>query len=715
MRSRFLKLNGSLEQVVKAFIGILIWMASLPVVSAEEVYAPSAEAKPVWAADEARRSRTLPPDRIRGFLRARGAGVSLIEQQRFSDAMNAFEQALSVDPDDYASRMALADCHLKLGNFLTGIDILRSTAAQHPLLSEPRFHESAGLMRMFRYFEAIEPLKKAIDLTDVNFLEAKWNLRVATMHSGQSIDDIPEKYRISIDPGIPPKFPVPKFEDVAKRAGVDEMSKARSSAWRDINGDGWMDLFAAGESSTHAMWLNNRDGTFKKISEEAGVANPEGGWATLWVDYDNDGDGDLAVTRDSWQGPAMNYLYRNNGDLTFTDVALDAGVEGVGDTFCGSWGDYDNDGYVDLYVGNGLSRGGAPNNLYRNNGDGTFTDVAVHAGVNDGIQPTIGVVWGDYDNDGWLDLYVSNYGTGNGLYRNLGNGRFENVAIEAGVVRPTKGFVTFFFDYDNDTWLDLFVACWSDRKTDILLSLASGKPTVTWNRPALYRNNKNGTFTDVTFEAGLARSYGTMSAIYGDINNDGWAEIYLGNGGPPMERFDPDHLFMNNGDGTFSEISEEAGTANIRKGHGASFADYDKDGDLDIYAPQGGAGGNPGDAQRNSLYRNPGNSNHWVSFCAVGGMGRTPDGKVNRDGIGTKMTVKVGGRTLHAHVSGGQGFAVTNPLQLWFGLADKTVVDTLTVLWPTGQTAVYTALEGDQEYEVYEEGGIKAIPRTLTP
>lgn len=684
-------------------------------VQAEEVYTPAAERKPIWAADEARRSRTIAPDRIRGFLRARGAGVSLVGQQRFAEAVNAFEQALSVDPDDYASRLAAAECHLKLGNFLTAIDILRSTASQHPQASELRFYEAAGLMRMMRYFEAIQPLKMAIDLAgdEVNFLEAKWNLRVATRLAGQPLESIDPKYRLPLDPGIPPKFPVPKFENVAKQAGVDEMSKARSSAWRDVNGDGWVDLFAAGESSTHAMWMNNRDGTFRKVSEEAGVANPEGGWATLWVDYDNDGDGDLLVTRDSWQGPALNYLYRNNGDGTYTDVAVDAGIEGVGDTFCGSWADYNNDGWVDLYVGNGLSRGGAPNNLYRSNGDGTFTDVAVHAGVDDGIQPTVGVVWGDYDNDGWIDLYVSNYGTGQGLYRNLGNGRFENVAIEAGVVRPTKGFTTFFFDYNNDTWLDLFVVCWSDQMDDVILSMGTGKPTRIWNRPVLYENNKDGTFTDVTFEAGIARSYGTMSTIYGDFNNDGWADIYMGNGGPPMERFEPDGLFMNNGDGTFSNIAEAAGTDNIRKGHGATFADYDKDGDLDIYAPQGGAGGNPGDAQRNALYRNPGNAYHWVSFRAIGGMGRTADGKVNRDGIGTKMTVKVGGRTLHAHVSGGEGFAVTNPLPRWFGLSEHTVVDTLEVLWPTGVRKIYTNIEGDREYEVYEEGDLKSVPRTL--
>jgi tetratricopeptide (TPR) repeat protein len=695
---------------MKIFLKTFCCIVFIAGVRAEERYTPSEEHIRIWEVDEARRSRTLTPDRFRAFLRARGAGVGLVQNSRFEEAVNAFQQALTVDPDDYAARMALADCHLKLGNFLTAIDLLRSTGSQHPEASEPKFHEAAGLMRMKRFFEAIHPLKQAIDLAKVDFLEAKWNLRMATLHAGESVDDIEEKYRITIKPGFPPAFPIPRFKDVAKKAGVDELSKARGSAWRDMNGDGWLDLLAAGESATHALWLNNRDGTFKKISKQAGIANPEGGWATLWIDYDNDGDGDMLITRDAWQGAAINYLYQNNGDGTFTDVAVDAGIEGVGDTFCAAYGDYDNDGWVDLYVGNGLSRGGAPNNLYRNNGDGTFTDCAVLAGVDDGIQPTIGVVWGDYDNNGLLDLYVSNYGTANSLYRNLGNGRFENVALEAGVLRPTKGFVTFFFDYNNDTWLDLFVACWSDQMADVIRSMSSGEPTRTWNRPVLYRNNHDGTFTDVTKEAGMARSYGTMSANYGDINSDGFAEIYLGNGGPPMDRFDADRLFMNNGDGTFSDITEAAGTGNIAKGHGTTFADYDKDGDLDIYSPQGGAGGNPGDAQINSLYQNPGNGNHWMTVHAFGGKGRIPDGKVNRDGIGTRMTAKAGGRTVHGVVSGGQAFGVTNPLPLWFGLADQTVVDTLRIDWPNGTTRQYFGLAADREYEVYEEGKIITLP-----
>ena len=197
--------------------------------------------------------------------------------------------------------------------------------------------------------------------------------------------------------------------------------------------------------------------------------------------------------------------------------------------------------------------------------------------------------------------------------------------------------------------------------------------------------------------------------MYGDINNDGFPDIYLGNGGPPMDRFDPDLLFMNNGDGTFADITVAAGIANIGKGHGTTFADYDRDGDLDIYSPQGGAGGNPGDKQRNSLYRNAGNGNHWVSIRAVGGKGRIPKGLHNRDGIGTKMTLKTGGRTLHAVVSGGSGFAVTNPLPLWFGLGDQTIVDTLTVEWPGGLTKQFFDLVGDREHIVYEEGKIEQV------
>jgi hypothetical protein len=551
-------------------------------------------------------------------------------------------------------------------------------------------------MRMSRFDEAIWPFKEAIDRAPKD-IKAKWNLMIACMRAGKDPKTLEEQYRLTFAPGIPPSHQPVKFIDVGTQAGVAIINKGRGSAWRDLNHDGWLDLFTVAEKSRHALFRNNGDGTFTDIATQAGVADPRGGWSALWVDYDNDGAPDIFVTRDGWAGRGTNTLYRNNGDGTFTDVTRQAGLEDGADSFCAAWGDYDNDGRLDLYVAHGISQSGWPNALYHNNKDGTFTDVAVEAGVDDGLRRTIGVVWGDYDNDGWLDLYVVNFGERNSLYRNNGNGTFTDVTMAAGVANPIwRGFIAFFFDYDNDGWLDLFVGSWAGLMEEVIQSMVDGKgqPTL---YPALYHNNRDGTFTDVTVQAGLGRTFGTMAATYGDVDNDGYQDIYLANGGPPMDRFEPDRLFLNNGDGTFADITDLAGVGNIGKGHGTTMADYDNDGDLDIYAPQGGMGANPGDAQPNSLYRNEGTPNHWLIVELIGT-------KSNRDGIGAKVTVKIGTQLRYAEVSGGCGFGVTNSLPEEFGLGAVTRVDVVEVRWPSGSIDRVMDVPADRMLTIVESG-----------
>jgi hypothetical protein len=230
----------------------------------------------------------------------------------------------------------------------------------------------------------------------------------------------------------------------------------------------------------------------------------------------------------------------------------------------------------------------------------------------------------------------------------MGDGRFEEVTQAAGLGGEVDSFCAAWGDYDNDGWLDLYVA--------------NGVSQQGWPN-ALYRNNGDDTFADRTERAGLTRSFGTMAAIYGDVDSDGYQDIYLGNGGPDMDRFEPDRLFLNNGDGTFADITDFAGVGNLGKGHGTTMIDFDDDGDLDIYSPQGGMGGNPGDTQPNSLYRNEGHNNHWLKIKLIGAA--ATDKKLpysNRDGIGAQVRAKRGTELRLDQVSGGGGFGVTNSL-----------------------------------------------------
>jgi hypothetical protein len=496
-----------------------------------------------------------------------------------------------------------------------------------------------------------------------------------------------------------------RFTDVAPEAGVALVNMGRASAWRDLDNDGWLDLFTVADRGPQALFRNRGDGTFADITAAAGLTDPRGGWSALGIDYDNDGAGDLFVTRDAFNGPGMNALYHNEGNGKYADVTRRAGLEVSDDGFGAAWGDYDNDGWPDLYVAFGISNNGCTNALYHNNQDGTFTDVGEEAGVDNGRRATIGVAWGDYDNDGWLDVYVVNNGAASALYHNNGDGTFADATAAAGGAGPRWGFIAFFFDYDNDGWLDLFVSNSAQSMEEVIQSAITGQPSL-WpeNRAFLYHNDHDGTFTDVAPQAGLGRTMGTMAATHGDIDNDGYQDLYLANGGPAMDRFEPDRLFLNNGDGTFADVTEAAGLSILGKGHGTAMADYDNDGDLDIYSPQGGASGNPGDAQPNRLYRNEGNPNHWLIVQLIGRAGGDTANPPfsNRDAIGAKVTLRIGAQLRYAEVSGGCGFGVTNSLPVEFGLGAAQRADMVEVRWPSGRVDRVADVAMDQTLTIVE-------------
>lgn len=291
------------------------------------------------------------------------------------------------------------------------------------------------------------------------------------------------------------------FTDVAVRARVADAGDSRGVAWGDYDNDGYLDLYVA-NNGTNRLYHNNRDGTFMEVGASAGVNHRGDGQCIAWGDYDGDGDIDLYLSNHL----NRNCLYKNNGDGTFTDVAASAGVADGSHMYSRgvAWGDYNNDGHLDLYLAScGANARGGPNRLYRNNGDGTFTDMAVSAGVADSRENGTAVAWGDYDNNGYLDLCLSNYQQVCRLYRNKGDGTFEDVADATRVAGISGGGVAW-GDYDNDGHLDIFLV---------------GK------RIHLYRNNGDGTFTDEAINERLSTVTG------GDYDNDGDLDLYVINRG----------------------------------------------------------------------------------------------------------------------------------------------------------------------------------------
>jgi hypothetical protein len=288
----------------------------------------------------------------------------------------------------------------------------------------------------------------------------------------------------------------------------------------------------------------------------------------------------------------------------------------------------------------------------------------------------LSVAWGDFDADSDPDLYVCNFTEPNVLYRNKGDGSFADVSKYAGVgAAHIDGFITFPFDYDNDGALDIFVGNWSTYMK-VLEDRASNSLAGDRDRPVLFKNNGDGTFIDVTESAGIARAEGTMSGAAADIDNDGWLDLYLGNGGPKMDRRDPDVLYRNMADGTFSDITEIVGLGHIGKSHGVTFADYDTDGDMDLYVPSGGA--LIGDSWNNVFYRNIGSVGRFLVLRLEGRLS-------NRDGIGARVQLECGGLTQTRFVESGNSFGNSNSLELEFGLGDCQQIDSIKIEWPSGQ------------------------------
>ncbi len=338
----------------------------------------------------------------------------------------------------------------------------------------------------------------------------------------------------------------------------------------------------------------------------------------------------------------------------------------------------------------------APCQLFHNEGDGTFTDVARRAGVtNDRFAKA--VVWGDFDADDLPDLYVSNYGQPNRLYRNKGDGTFTDVAPQLGVENPLASFPSWFWDFDNDGDLDLFVTAYAAEISDIASSyLGLNSQT---ELPCLYRNDGHGKFTDVARRVNLNRPNAPMGANFGDLDNDGFLDFYLGTGWPYYRSLMPNMMYWSRAGKRFEDVTVAGGFGSLQKGHAVVFADLDNDGDQDIFEQMGGA--LAGDRFVDALYENPGFGNEWIGLQLVGK-------KTNRSAIGARihLLIREDGETrdVFKYVNSGGSFGA-NPLRQTIGLGRAVEITSLEIHWPTSKTTqVFRDIRPNRMYRI-EEGG----------
>lgn len=569
------------------------------------------------------------------------------------------------------------------------------------------------------------------DATLVRALTAKWLLNLAHMTLGNWPDGVPEHLRLPRSVAWS-DIDFPRFENVLPKLDLDTFDLAGGVVVDDMDGDGLLDIVTSTWDTGDGMnfFRNRGDGGFDDLTESAGLKRFYGGLNMIQGDYDNDGDLDLFVLRGAWmgvQGRHPNSLLRNDGDLTFTDVTFAAGLaEPAYPTKVGCWGDYDNDGDLDLFVGNetsghdedlGVFLGGvdmgaveAPCQLFRNNGDGTFTDVASQAGV-DARRYVMGASWGDFDEDRDLDLYLSVMGP-NKLFRNKGDGTFEEVAEALGVTNTLPSFATWFWDFDNDGHLDLYTAA-SSGPVSVLSIFPEGldvdgpdpqvKKLQDWARtwvklPSLYKGDGAGGFREIAREQGLTDLTLPMGANFGDLDNDGFLDFYLSTGSFLYSDLQPNLMFRNLRGKGFENVTMAGGFGHLQKGHAVAFADVDHDGDLEIYSQMGGAAA--GDKFNDVLFENPGFGSHWLSVELRGV-------RTNRFGVGARLRAEIvedgSVRSVFRHVNSGGSFGAS-PLRQTLGLGRAAGgTCTLEVFWPvTGETQRFEKVALDRCVRVTE-------------
>ena len=584
----------------------------------------------------------------------------------------------------------------------------------------------------------LEVLKLRPD--DVN---AQWLLNLARMLSGDYPAGVPEALRLPPGALEPPAGTegLPLFTDFAARLGIDVLDLAGGGVVDDFDGDGRLDLVSSTWDPCGPMkaFRNDGAGGFENVTEAWGLDVQLGGLNLAHADFDGDGMLDLLVLRGAWfgeQGRMRNSLLRN--DLKreagrFVDVTAAAGIAYPAyPTQGAAWADFDLDGDLDLFVANEATfvvidptearsrvATGYPDQLFRNNGDGTFSDVARRLGVDDrGFGK--GAAWGDYDDDGDPDLYVSNLGE-NHLYRNDGERGFTDVTATAGVGGGDRGtFATWFFDYDNDGDLDLFAAAFNAppaATASHLLGLEWDREGLQRSDPFLFRNDGDGTFTDVSAEVGVGAPLLAMGANFGDVDGDGWLDVYLGTGQPDLSAIFPNVLYRNVEGRRFADATFATGLGHLQKGHAVAFGDVDGDGDEEIFEQLGGA--YPFDTYSNAFYPNPGSGHRWLVLRLAGAS-------ANRFGVGARIRVEVedaGGarREIHRTVSAGGSFGGSS-LQAEIGLGDATRVLTLEVRWPaSGRVTRSSEVALDRYYLADEAAGtfdaiaFEVVPFRLRP
>lgn len=627
------------------------------------------------------------------------AGYTQQSIDQYNDVLYTIDSLKINPPESFMTAIhdLLAITHFRHGEETNCLDGHNAESCIMPI-------RGAGIHRNKNNAEmAINIYKSLLEKNPKDYVY-RWLINLAYMVKGDYPDKVPQRWLI---PQLTPSDSItfPEFTEIAESAGLDHISLAGGSIADDFDGDGLIDIMVSswGLDNQLHYFKNMGHRGFEDQTESANLIGITGGLNMVHGDYNNDGWVDVFVLRGGWFGEDGNHpnsLLKNNGNGTFTDVTISTSIYSEHPTQTASWGDFNNDGWLDLFIGN-ENTGGSNHisELYQNNGDGTFSEVAQAHNIN-AIGFIKAVIWGDINNDGFLDLYISRLGESNLLFQNSGpenNYHFKEISKKSGVTEPLNSFPAWFWDFNNDGWEDIWVSGYDNSSGHVAMDYLGLKHD--GESPRLYQNNKDGTFTDVTKKANLDHPLLTMGSNFGDLNNDGFLDFYAGTGDPDYRSIQPNRMFLNNRGESFDDVTFHGRFGHLQKGHGVSFADFDRDGDLDIHAVLGGA--YEGSVYQNALFENPGGwKTHWIGISLRGN-------KTNKLALGARIEIVLkNGSSIFRTVSSGGSFG-GNPFDQMIGLGKNGNIKTINIFWPgSGTTQTFSGVDINARYLVNENGSI---------
>ncbi len=591
-----------------------------------------------------------------------------------------------VDPNNiYAAHRLLALAYMRLGEQDNCIGKNNSESCIIPIQGGGIYTLKQGSETAIKIYEDMLKYKP-------DDLESIWMMNIAHMTLGQYPDKVPPQWL------VPPEvfnseFDMLPFENIAGKLNISRVGLSGGSCVDDFNNDGFLDIIASswGIYDQVRIFLNNGDGTFTDHTEKSGIMGITGGLNMIHADYDNDGNKDILILRGAWfadSGKIPNSLLKNNGDGTFSDVTIASGLFSQYPTQAAVFSDFNNDGWLDLFIGNESSQNiNAPCELFINE-RGFFRNIIEDSGLGYVRGVVKGVCSGDVNNDGWQDIYLSVLGQPNMLFLNEGDGsfRFKDVSQTAGVTDPLESFPTWIWDYNNDGHLDIFAASYNitnQKAPEILISSFYGKSYDNFV-PKIYHNNGDGTFSEVSKKMGLSEPMLAMGSNFGDLDNDGFPDFYIGTGAPSFTSIVPNKMYRNNQGKSFQDVTTSGRFGHIQKGHAVSFGDFDNDGDQDIFHVLGGAF--EGDVYGDAFFENPvGNKKNWVTLILEGT-------ESNRSAIGARIKIatqqKNGREQIFYQVVSTGGSFGANSLQQETGLDEATAIKSIEVKWPNAAQSV---------------------------